>query len=265
MKKINFLLILLILSACTPQVTVTSEVTVTLPPPTETTIPIFTPTPKIDTFISEYGLEVLLGETLSDGSQLVTQIIPPEKYQVNETAIEKYLNYFDAERLGFDNGTTQWIKTVDGRVMLVNSSDASKVIAEYKTVNMTGLPGIVWNWENFIEDDGENVLLDVCPIWELKRKGGAPVDNDSVLDFESKLHSRESAMVYNGADMMYGTGEEKPLLSESGSILSQDGKSMVVYRQLPYTESEGFLATRDIDGNAIILYFENMVWGFYAD
>ncbi|MFN3492688.1 MAG: hypothetical protein ACK40V_10755, partial [Anaerolineales bacterium] len=42
MKNIIFLLIALILCACTPQVTVTSEVTATLAPPTQTPIP--TPT-----------------------------------------------------------------------------------------------------------------------------------------------------------------------------------------------------------------------------
>lgn len=42
MKKIIFLFVTLILSACTSQVTVTSQMTVTLPAPTET--PILTPT-----------------------------------------------------------------------------------------------------------------------------------------------------------------------------------------------------------------------------
>lgn len=46
MKKINFLFILLILSACIPQVTVTSEVTVTLPSPTAIIIPTSTLHPQ---------------------------------------------------------------------------------------------------------------------------------------------------------------------------------------------------------------------------
>lgn len=210
------------------------------------------------------GLSVEVGEELPDGSYAVT-ILPPEKYDGNEAAQEKWLNYFDAERLGFDEGATQWIKTEDGRVILVDTADPGKVIAEHKHIDWLDVDGVVWNWENFVEGDGENVLFDVCPVWDLKNKGGAPVDKDGVLDYYKLIESREATMVRNGVDMMYGGEGEIAIGSSGGSILSSNGQKMVLYRQMRYSDSEGFLVTRDDKGNSILIYVENMDWDFYAN
>ncbi len=221
-----------------------------------------------ETVTANFNLGVVLapGEPNEDGSRNIETFAPPEEFADNEGAVAKWLNYFDAERLGFDPGATQWILTEDGRAVLVDSADHNKVVAEWKDISWIGKAAIVWNWANFVEADGENVLFDVCKAWETKWKNGIPVDLDGVLDFIQLLKSRESAWIINGSDMMYGDGKSHlRILSLDGGIFSADGKSMIYYRQFqsPIEDGEGFVVTRDEKGNSVILYVDNMVWESY--
>lgn len=225
-----------------------------------------------ETVTANFDLGVVLspGPANEDGSRNIETFAPPEEFADNEGAVAKWLKYFDAERLGFDPGATQWILTEDGRAVMVDSSDHSKVIAEWKDIPWIGKAAIVWNWANFVEADGENVLFDVCKIWDLKNKGGAPVDKDGVLDFIKSLNRVEFPRVANGADLMYGDNSPINILSRDGSVQSSDGKSMVIYRQLRHTESEGLLLSRTVStdpaqpGESIVIAVENMEWDFYA-
>ncbi|MCE7860025.1 MAG: hypothetical protein DYG86_09595 [Chloroflexi bacterium CFX2] len=219
-----------------------------------------------ETVTANFDLGVILapGEANEDGSRNIETFAPPEEFADNEGAVAKWLNYFDAERLGFDPGATQWILTEDGRAVLVDSADHSKIIAEWKDIPWIGKAAIVWNAENMVEADGEHPLLDVCENWELKWKGGLPLDREGSLDFIQSLR-KEAVMAVGGSDMLYGEGEKLHAGSVNGAIFSSDGKSAVIYLQIksPMTQGEGFIATRDLDGNAIILFVENMEWEGY--
>lgn len=217
---------------------------------------------------ANFDLGVILesGEVNEDGSRNIDTFVPTEKFADNKGAVEKWLSYFDAERLGFDPGSTKWILTADGRAVLVDSTDHSKVIAEWKDVPWIGKPVIVWNYENMVESDGDNALLDVCENWPTRSRNGAPEDYSEIFNFSKTLHARESQMIINGAEMMYGSeGGEENILSTDGAIYSSDGMKMVYYRQMknPYDNTQGFVLTRRSDGKSIILYVENMIWQTY--
>jgi len=218
----------------------------------------------------DLGLVLSPGPANEDGSRNIETFAPPEEFAKNEDAVDKWLKYRDAERLGFDPGATQWILTEDNEAVLVDSQNHDIRIARWGYIDWLKKAGIIWNWANFVEADGENVLFDVCKIWQLKNRGGAPVDKDGVLDFIKSLNRVEFPRVANGTDLMYGDNSPINILSRDGSVQSSDGKSMVIYRQLRHTESEGLLLSRTDStdpaqpGESIVIAVENMEWDFYA-
>ena len=216
--------------------------------------------------VANFDLGVVLapGEANEDGSRNIENFVSPAEFADNEGAVAKWLKYFDAERLGFDESTTQWILTRDGSAVMVDSDDHSRIIAEWKYVQWLDKNVIVWNAENMVKADGDHPLMDVSENWALKWKRGIPKELEKSVDFIISLR-REAVMALGGSDMMYGSGEKLRTGSENGAIFSSDGESAVIYLQLksPFVNGEGFVATRDNEGNPIILFVENMVWEGY--
>lgn len=220
-----------------------------------------------ETVTANFDLGVVLapGEANEDGSRNIETFAPPEEFADNEGAVAKWLKYFDAERLGFDPGATEWILTADGRAVMVDSADHSKIIAEWKHIELTDKDGIVFNAKNMVEADGENPLLDACLNWKTKWKKGIPVDLPGVVEFAESLVNNEYAKVFNGVDIMYGGNGEVRVSAQKGAFFTRDGMYLVYYYQLrnPGVADEGFVVTRDVDGNSIIFYVENMIWESY--
>lgn len=261
MNKILFLILALILSACTPQVTVTSEVTVTLIPtetPTEIPIPTFTTTPKIDTFTSQYGLEVVLGETLPDGSQMITEFVSPEG--LDEDALVNWHKQHDETRLGLEG---DWVKTIDGRIVLLGDvTDSTSILAEYKLFEQINTPQFVFDGNKLVADN-ESSILSVAEIEEWR--GGLPINYNEVQELSVEM-VREAVKPLSDMLRLQGNNPDLHGWVPAGYILSADRKYGISIRYVVYgsadtpsarVSSEGVVFFRNAEGGYTYFFVEN--------
>lgn len=213
MKKMNFLFILFILSACTPQVTITSEVTVTLTPySTETLVSTDTPMPEPtahNTITTDTGLEIVVDE-----NGVITEFVPPDNIAHSEGAVDKYNQPFETVQDIFDEG--QWVYQ-DRRVVLLDLATQT-VFAEHKLVSeSSGKFGVVVDWNQL---DFEKLAEDAL-VWKMKNSQIAVNQDEAVVSY-MKLSSNYSKKI----PQQSGFGEE--LVSITGpSICSNNGKECI--------------------------------------
>ncbi len=167
-KSIVILLVIIsiLVSSCAPQVTVTSEVTVTLPTATQTPEPsatqtaVYTSTPAQETIKNASGIGFVLGGQVAGqpvGVKIVTDTVPPDAMDAKKkTDFETRINPMT---YGFAEGETRvvYIPTEDGkgRVELRRTSDLSEVIAVF------GSKDFDWDMTKMIGDDGVSVISKV--------------------------------------------------------------------------------------------------------
>lgn len=205
MKKSIVLLAILLIS-CAPQVTVTSEVTVTLTPlPTAMETPdppTHTATPTGET-VTLNGVTFTLGEENADGSMPVTEMKVEGNY-TNEQIAEK-LNTVDPLAWGFEPGEVEHIFVGD-YLEIVAAGDHSQVLAEWNY----GKNEYVWNW-NVMEDfEGGNPIFNIAKVWKMKgvnpdNMDEARADSTKVFDactmlpVESKTETIQAVYIYNSS------------------------------------------------------------------
>lgn len=164
MKKQYLFFLALIFSACTPQVTVTSEVTVTstsLPTVTETPAPpTYTATPTEET-VTLNGVKLTLGEANADGSVPVTDMRVDGIY-TDEQKAEKLIAV-DPLAWGFEPGEVELVFVGD-YLQIVANGDHSQVLAEWNY----GRSELVWNWEVMEKYKGGNPIFDFAKTFDMQ-------------------------------------------------------------------------------------------------
>jgi len=198
----------LLLSACTPHVTVTSEVTVTSTPTstaTETPAPpTQTATLTVETRILN-GVTFTLGEVNDDGSVKVTGMRVDGNY-TDEQKAEKLIAV-DPLAWGFESGEVELVFVGD-KLQIVTTGDYSQVLAEWNY----GKNAYVWNGDVMKNFEGGNPIFDLAKV--IKTNGGSPVDmkaahhdSDEILNFAHeeaiKISGKKKIQpinIYDGSD-----------------------------------------------------------------
>lgn len=211
MKKSIFVILAFILVACAPQqVTVTSapteccvQVSVTLTP-TETPI---SPTPTTETM-------TLGGVTMTVGKDGVVDMDSMKATGTEAEQAEK-LFPFDATNLGFAEGETV-LMMVDGKLTIVDADDHARIIAQWGRSETMGRTTMLYDFAQMVGEDGENVLLEVG--WVEEMKGRAPADVKGSTERDKELYNYS----FDVSSENYKRSGNKSGVSTAVNIFSED-------------------------------------------
>lgn len=253
MKKVFFLFALFLIS-CSPQVTVTSEATVTFALPTTTQTPepsatptaVYTPTPQKEIVKRPSGVGIELGPQIEgqpEGVRLINDLIPNPEWKADRQA--EFVLRNNPETYGFLPGETQlvYIPTEDGkgRVELQRTSNA-EVIAVF------GSEGFTWNSEQLVGNDSEPIVIRSGNVIEMKNR--VAVDIPSAVSLISKLQDnffKELSIKYN-----------EKMKTEFYIFISTNGKlGVLVNFYHDKTSKDGILYFMDDDKTVRWLYVKD--------
>jgi hypothetical protein len=173
-----FICFFLLLPACAPQPEVTAVPTAA---PNPTTVPAsaWTPTPILTETVTPYptvnlsgGGQIKLGMSNENEGGFVKEFVPPSGFSREQQ--EKWLEQFDARRVGFTPDATIWIYK-NSKAFLVDTNDQTNVLAEWNELSenqslKTGDNGVVWDW------DKEQVRTAILKVCETAPKGSMTAD-----------------------------------------------------------------------------------------
>ena len=242
MKKI-FLFAFIFFVACSgqiPQVTVTSEVIVTLPP-TETPIPTPTSHPQFiapESFDIGRNLSVVLGGKV-DGGTLIDKFVASTEL-TPDVQLEK-LNEVEYTDWGFPGGSLVWMQNDEGKIELVNADDHERIVGWWMRSKVTATTGMVWNAPELVNPEtGESIFFTpgMARIWSTQN-GHTNEWNKMSVSMNTILNNEIRALTGERQMRVYGNPSR---------ITSSDGKQTVF----------GLLATIPevdaTDGNGIFFF-----------